>query len=356
MVNLEIGRKRLAVQGICGDHFSDPLEAVQSLGAVQAQDYPAAIWAIGLRTKNSTMMRIEKELVDYRTIVRTPLLRNTIHVVPSENLRWMIKLFSERMKKNLQNIARSSHIALDRSMIEKGQTIIRTVLQDGNHMTRKDLGDTLRERGIPVKGMALLLMVQYAHADGLICYGPRKGTQQYLVLTGEWLPPFPEIGPEDAMKRMAIQYFKGHGPASLHDFAWWTGLKLSDARLGLSMAQGELAHFVIDKTTYWMAARAEPDCGNRTGPWLLPNYDEYTVGYRDREAIIRPDFRYRGDSRGIVLSNVIVLDGEIIGTWKRFFEKSSLQVKTRTFLDLNRVDQNLLAEEVDRYISFMTDH
>ncbi|HEY3419424.1 MAG TPA: winged helix DNA-binding domain-containing protein [Methanomassiliicoccales archaeon] len=334
----------------------DPLEAVRSLGAVQAQDYTAAMWAIGLRTRNSSAKNVEKALLD-RTIVRSPLLRNTIHIVPSENYRWMLNLFSGRMRKNLTSIVRSNHIELAQGTIEKGQEIIRNALQNGNELTRNELGDIMLEKGIKVKGLALLLLVQYAHIDGLICYGPRRGSRQSLALTDEWLPAFRDVGPDEAMDRITIQYFKGHGPATLQDYAWWTGLKISDALNGLERVKAELARLDIDKTTYWMAPHKGKGCRDLPKLWLLPNYDEYAVGYRDRRAMIRPDFRYQPDyARGsIELSNVIVVDGEIVGTWKRVFENRSLQVKVRTFIELNRYEQDLLAEETERYISFMNE-
>jgi hypothetical protein len=352
-VNLEIGRKRLAAQGICEIHFSSPLEAVRALGAVQAQDYSAAMWAIGLRTEKPSRESVEMAFTD-RTIVRAPFIRNTIHAVPSENFRWMLKLFSGRMHRNIQAIARSNHIELGQRMIEEGHDAIRGALQNGNQMTRNDLGKMLLESGIQVRGLAQLLLIAHAHADGLICYGPKQGSRQYLVLTDKWLPPFPDIGPDESLARVALQYFSGHGPATLQDFAWWTGLRISDVIPGLSRAQSELAHFTADKTDYWVAKGSDRDCAGK-GLWLLPNYDEYTVGYKDREAIIRPEYRDQDRSRGdVALSNVIVRDGEVIGTWKRALEKGSLRITTRTFRELGRIEKNLLAEEIDRYISFMS--
>jgi hypothetical protein len=199
-----------------------------------------------------------------------------------------------------------------------------------------------------------LLIIQSAHADGLICYGPRIGNLQYLVLIDDWIPVSRELTSDEALARIALQYFTGHGPATLQDFGWWTGLRMSEAASRLKMVQDELQQLVVNNKVHWMASRTAP-CDDGHGLWLLPNYDEYTVGYRDREAIIRPDFRIRKDwSRGdVTLSNVIVLDGEVVGTWKRVTDDNSMRTHARTFRELDQNENELLAKGMDRFISFM---
>jgi hypothetical protein len=355
MVNLEIAQQRLKAQHVCGGQFSTPLETVESLGAVQAQDYPSAIWAIGLRTKEATFAMVERS-IEKRKIVRSTLFRNTIHLVPAADIRWMLKLTSARSRIFIDRIARSNGLDLNENLINRSQDIIATTLHGGNQMTRDDLGAALLENGIQVKGLARLLILQRAQVDGLICYGPRQGRKQVFTLIDEWLPSVPHLEHGEALERLSLQYFKGHGPATLHDFSWWSGLQISEARNGLGMVQSKLHQERIGEQTYWSEDGARPDCGYGNGIWLLPNFDEYTVGYKDRSAVFDVSNESKAMSaRGhIPLENVIVLNGEIIGVWKRRMEKGSPRITTKTFEELDHDQQELLEVAIEEQKEFFS--
>jgi hypothetical protein len=148
MVNLEIARRRLQVQGISNTPFTSPEAVLESLGAVQAQDYLAALWAIGLRMQHATIDRIEQAIVD-KTIVRTLLLRNTVHFVPAKNIRWLLILIGPRIRMIINNVARSNGIELNETLFQKSQEIIIAALQGSKQLTRSELCEVLQQKGVP---------------------------------------------------------------------------------------------------------------------------------------------------------------------------------------------------------------
>ena len=354
MTDLELVRQRLAAQHICGDLSRTPLETVESMGAFQAQDYPSGMWAIGLRTKGSTLSGVEKALSD-RSIVRSPLLRNTIHIVPATNYRWMLALIGKRMRPAIQNIARSNGVVLDDITIEKGCRIIAEALRGGRYLTRPELYVVLREQGMPVTSFAGLMLVQLAMANGLICFGPRKRGKQLLALLEEWIPKADDLPRDEGLVRLSFQYFKGHGPATVQDFAWWSGLTIAEARRGLGLIQSRLDRLDAGERTYWRADPKMSDDCIQPGLWLLPSYDEYTVGYRDRSPVFDQylSSQKAAQQARIALGNVILADGKIIGSWKRSVVEGAVHIDAMPFRPLSPFDRKLLRTAMEEYGAFL---
>jgi hypothetical protein len=350
MPNLDIARQRLLTQGISDGAFASPEETVRWLGAVQSQDYLASLWGIGLRTKNATIATVEQAIAD-KAIVRTLLIRNTVHIVASENIRWLLTLAGSRMRMIINNVARANKIDLSEAIFEKSKEIIAASLQGGKQLTRAELCDILQQKGVPAAKLGGLLLVQRAHADGLVCYAPRKGKRHYLTLLDEWLPAARDLPYDEALARLTLQYFRGHGPATAEDFAWWSGLTLSDARRGFGMVAAQLAQEKFADIAYWLDPATMNASGDIAGVWLLPNYDEYTVGYRDRSAIFddRHKSQVHSPQYNIVFANVIVADGEVVGTGKRVIKKHEVQVSTNLFSPLTGTQGQALSAAADRY-------
>jgi Winged helix DNA-binding domain len=352
--DLDLGRWRLAAQHICGGRSSTPLETVESMGAVQAQDYLSGMWAVGLRTKDSTLSSVEKALSD-KEIVRSPLLRNTIHIVPAANYRWMLGLLGKRMRPAIQSIARSNGVVLDKGTMEKGHRIIAEALHGGRYLTRPELYGVLREQGMPVTSFAGLMLVQLAMVNGLVCFGPRDRGKQLLALLDDWIPQADDLPPDEALSRLAFQYFKEHGPAMVEDFAWWSGLSIAEARRGLGSVRSRLDRLDVEGRTYWLADSEMPDDCALSGLWLLPSYDEYTVGYRDRSPIFDQYLisQKTAQQARIALGNVMVADGKIIGSWKRTMTKEMVHLTAMPFRPLSPSSRKLLKTALDEYEVFL---
>jgi hypothetical protein len=335
MTSARIGRWRLHAQHLSRQVFDDPADLVRWIGAVQAQDYLAALWGVGLRTRGSTERGVEQALAD-RTIVRTHFMRNTVHLVPAADLRWMMRLVAPRIRMIIDNIGRAARLGLDESVYARSNAVIAAELAGGRRLTRAALAAALERAGISTDGR-LTLITQRAQTDGLICHALRQGASYELALVDEWLPPSPVLARDEALAEFTRRYFRSHGPATVRDYAWWSGLTLTDARAGLDLVQPELQRETVDGVEYWFA---EPEPAAPTGDpcsaHLLANYDEYTVGYKNRDAIFDPTYRaqVRPPQHNILFVHTIALDGEILGTWQRTRAKGAVVVELATFRKL----------------------
>jgi hypothetical protein len=291
-------------------------EVVYCLGAVQAQDYGGAAWAVGQRAQSLTRTDVDAALAD-GTVLRTHVLRPTWHLVAREDIRWMLELTAPRVRRQMAFGDRRD--GLDEETFTRSNRVLAAALHGGRQMTRAELRDVFADAGVNVANpSALNRLTMRAELDAVVCSGAVRGRQHTYALLDDRAPPAPPILREEALARLAARYFGGHGPAIVKDFAWWSGLPVGEATLGVRNAQPALQQETHGSSTYWFAASAAPR--RATGPQahLLPNYDEYTVGYADRSPVIAledlPRLRARDDS---IFTNVVLLDGLIVGTWGR---------------------------------------
>lgn len=190
--------------------------------------------------------------------------------------------------------------------------------------------------------------------EGVICFGARRGKQQTFVLLDEWIPPTPPKEREEALGEIATRYFSSHSPASLSDFAWWSGLATVDAKLGLELAKRQLAHAEIDDEVFWFSPKASPRTRVSQEAFLLPAYDESTVGYSDRTALFDAKRAPKINLwNSLVLNPSIVIHDRIVGTWKRTVEKEQVVVKPQLFAPLTKTEKRALAAAIDRYAAFL---
>lgn len=351
MTNATIAQQRLHNQHITMATFEKPGEVVAWLGAVQAQDYLGSLWAIGLRLAAATEAAIEQAIAD-RTIVRTWPMRGTIHFVAPADIRWLQELLAPNTRTLIRNAARYNQFELEEEDFAKSNAIFVKALQGGKQLTRAELTAALAQAGIAAKGLRFLLMLQRALTDSLLCYGVRRGKQQTLTLLDEWLPPTPVLTRDEAIARLAKRYFTSHGPATLQDFAWWSSLTITDARAGLEMVKAELVQEVIDGQTYWLTSSLPTLTTNQALPtaYLLPAYDEYTVAYKDRSAVLDPAYFQQA---GNGLSPAIVIDGQIVGIWKRTIQKDAATISLNLFNPLNEVETHAFNAAINRYSAFL---
>ena len=276
---------RLQNQRLAAPTFENPADTVRWLGAVQAQDYLGALWAIGLRTRGATERKVEQAIAD-RAIVRSWPMRGTLHFMAAEDARWMLELLTPRVVAASAGRLERAY-GLDEKVIGRSGETVARALEGGRRLTRDAMYRTLdRARISTAGGRGLHITWRLAHA-GLICFGPRQGRQQTFVLLDEWVPRPKRMARDEALAELARRYFTSRGPATVHDFAWWSGLLLSDAAEGLHLAKKALVSSDLAARKYW-APRSVPAGGAAPAAYLLPAFDEYTVAYRDRAALVGP--------------------------------------------------------------------
>jgi hypothetical protein len=352
MTNLEIANQRLHNQLITRQTFEKVEDVVRWLCAVQAQDYAAAKWALGLRMQNMTDEIIEQAFAS-GAILRTHILRPTWHFILPADIRWMLTLTAPRV------IAASAYyyraLGLDDTVFSRSNAVLAKALQGGKQLTRAELATVLQQAGIAtVNGQRTGQIIMRAELDGIICSGARRGKQFTYALLDERAPQARMLDRDEALAELAMRYFMSHGPATSQDYVWWSGLTVTDAKVGLGMVTSQLMYEVIDGQTYWFSSSTSHAKALSQTVSLLPNFDEYIVGYTDRRAVFDESHIQKLDARENVLFNhTIVLDGQVVGTWKRTIKKNAVLLTPNLFTTLNETATRALADSVNRYCAFL---
>jgi hypothetical protein len=356
MTPTDIARLRLHNQRIAHATFRTPGEVVAHLGAVQAQDFPGSKWAVGLRLPGATEADVERAIAGGE-IVRTWPMRHTLHFVAAADVRWMLVLLAARQV--TRAAGRYRQLGLDEDTFRRSGEALVKALSGGRSLPRPELYRLLQDAGISTAGGGPLdsgqtrgLHILAHHAQtGLICYGPHDGKQPAFVLLDEWVPQSRTLGREEALAELAKRYFASHGPATLADFTWWSGLTVREAREGIEMA-GQLVKEVIGGEAYWLSRSAPPPGPVSRRAFLLPPFDEYTVAYKDRSAVLDPAFA-REASYGGVFRSTIVIDGKVAGTWTRVVKKSAVVITLSPFDRLGRSERDVVPAAAKAYGTFV---
>jgi hypothetical protein len=325
-----------------------PEEIVAHFGAMQAQDFGMAKWALALRSANLTDADVGAAY-DAGTILRTHVLRPTWHFVTPADIRWMLKLTAPRIRAQMAHNDREHGI--DAALLRRSRSIITRALQGGSYLTRDELQAELARGRIKVAGTALAQVMAHAELDAVVCSGPRRGTQSTYALLEERVPVAPVLDRDAALAELTRRYFQSHGPATVRDFSWWSGLTLTDARAGIASLGRDLACITSGGADYFHTADAGP--AKVRGAWLLPNYDEFTVAYADRSLLIDPDFPQASDPRfRPIFTNVILVNGLIAGTWRRTLTKKEAKVELTPFDGAAAVARRASDDAIERFRRF----
>ena len=274
---------------------------------MQAQDYPGAKWALGLRARGVTEEQVERAFTA-GDILRTHVLRPTWHFVTPADIRWMLALTGPRI--NANNAPHYKLLGLDEGILKRARRVVDRVLGKGTHLTRAAIGTALRKAGLPAEGVPLAHVMMNAELEGLVCSGARAGKQFTYALLDARAPRARTLSRDQALGELALRYFTSHGPATVRDFIWWSGLRAGDARRAIEIAGAGLEEEAIGGRVCWSASAGSSRSTRERAPLtseahLLPNYDEYVVAFRDREP---------GSD---VFGHSLIVDGRFAGRWTK---------------------------------------
>jgi|SRR3954447_7791114 hypothetical protein len=317
----EVALLRLVAQRIAGPRATSPADAVGRLLAVQGQDYPGALLSVALRTSGAKRGDVEAAL-DAGEIVRSWPMRSTLHLVPAEDLGWLMALCGPRVLAGAAK--RRATLGLDEADAERARELAVEALSGGGRLGRSALLQRLADGGVDTSGQRGYHLLWYAAQTGTVVLGPTAGGggEQQFVLTDEWIRSPRRLAGDEALHELALRFFTGHGPAAVADLARWSGLTLTAVRTGLASARDRLVSLDVDGVEHWLDPstadllaehRAEAE-----GLFLLPGFDEFVLGYADRSCAVPPEFAERivPGGNGMFRATVVV-GGRVVGTWRR---------------------------------------
>jgi hypothetical protein len=352
MPSLNIAQQRLFNQRLTAPPFEKPAEIVDWLVAVQAQDYFGAKWALGLRLRKDAHDADLDRAFNAGSILRTHVLRPTWHFVTPADIRWLLALTAPRVHAVSGSMYRK--LELDNALIKRSRTALTKALQGGKQLTRDELRDVLQKAGIAVdSGQRLAYIVMHAELEGLICSGPRRGKQFTYALLEERVPPIASLTRDAALAKLARRFFMSHGPATVQDFAKWSGLSSTDAKRGLEAVKDQLHHEALNGEDYWFSSSATAIEPAAPVAYLLSVYDEYLIGYHDRSLIAAPEVVAKLFTMGAALTYVIVIDGQIVGSWRRMLDKDTVTIELNPFKRLTKAEQRAIMIAAQRYGEFL---
>lgn len=341
---------RLAAQQITARRFTKAKDLAGWMGAIQAQDFSMAVSAAGLRLIGA-VERTVMESFDKGDILRTHVLRPTWHLVSPENIAWMLKLSAPRIRTSLAS--RHRDLGLSVKVLEKSVTIIRDALSSGRHLTRKELEDALNKGKIRFRDrQAYHHILMHAELEGIICSGHTRGREQTYALLAGRAPEAARITGDRARAKLAGLYFTSHGPATVHDFSWWSGLPLTQARRAAGFAGPDIRSETIGPQEYFYSRASSPAAAGADRVHLLPAYDEFIISYRDRGLLFAAYDAHRAVSSNGVFRPVLIVDGMVAGIWRRTVKKH-VTIEITLFKKLERSLKEAAEEKASAHGIFL---
>lgn len=346
----DIVSHRLYQQYLSRPTFTSPQEVVSWMGAVQAQDYGGGKWAVAQRTRWLTSTAVDEAFAKGE-LLRTHVLRPTWHFVTPQDLRWMLALTAPRINRAMGHYYRQNE--LDDVLFARCNALFAKALV-GKQLTKAELGQVLATAGIVADMGRLGLILLRAELDQVVVSGAWQGKQQTFALFEERVPAAPERKRDESLADLALRYFTSHGPATLKDFSWWSGLTMGDARNGVELVKAQLTEAVIEEQSYWFREATISPPSATPMVHLLPNYDEYLVAYVERTAPYPQELQAHPNApENVLFVHTILINGQVVGTWKATIKKQAVMIQPTFLRDLSDKEMEAYHAAVGRYGAYL---
>jgi hypothetical protein len=347
-----IGLQRLFNQHTGGNRFNTPAEVVAWMGVIQAQDLNSAKWAIGIRIPNSTGKTID-EAINNGEIIRTHLLRPTWHFVSAADYHSFLALSAPNINSSLKY--RRIQLKLDEKIFAISNPALNEMLKNGNHLTREQITTEMAKLIPDLDSSKMNHILMEAEMNSLICSGRIINKQPTYALVNERIGNFDRTANFDrdnTLRVLADKYFKSHGPATLADFIWWSGLSAGDCRKALDMVKDELVSEKVENSVYWYN-KTEISYSGVPELAFLPAFDEFIIAYKDRSAVINYEGHSRAVSSNGIFRPVVVYEGQVLGLWNKAIKKDTLQISIEWFIKPNKSIHTKVERAAGDYAKFL---
>lgn len=345
---------RMHSQQLASPGMEHPKDIVSWMGVIQAQDYPMSKWAVGSRLQSGSLQTVDDAL-SRGEILRTHVLRPTWHLVASEDIRWMLSLSEKRIKSAYASYAKVLQSDITEKQYGRFNELVVRILEDNKSLTRQEIEAEVNQRGMKTEDRLIERLIGNSEIEGVICSGVDKDNKPTYALLDERAPQVAEVHKEEALARLAKRYFQSHSPAGLNDFAWWSGLSVTEARKAIGLIDSEL---VTDKFSsqnlfvHESFKETVPSVNDTLH--LLPSYDEYLISYKDRTAVLDLEHHRKAFNNFGIFYPVILYNGKVIGNWSKTKKKSGMVIETSFFDPELRIGKELVEKAKDRYQRFIS--
>lgn len=341
---------RLQSQQLVAPAFKSPKDLVSWMGAIQGQDYRMVKWALGIRLKEGTLSRVD-EALQRGEIIRTHILRPTWHLVMPEDIRWMIMLTGKRIKAAWGSA--DKQLEIDEELLAKCNCTLEKILEGNKHLTKQELMQELEKAGIKTNEHRINRITLAAEADGILCSGAERDKKHTYALLEERVPRAKELHKDEALAKLAGQYFQSHSPATLNDFVWWSGLPITEARKAIDFIKCDLVTEKTDSVDFYIhrVYSNAPQADDIIH--LMPPYDEYLISYKDRTAVLDKEHHPKAFTNYGIFYQVILYNGKIVGNWKKIVKKGEISIDASPFDKKFKFDKKLMREAEERYKKFL---
>lgn len=342
--------QRLINQQLVSPRFSKPQEIVAWFGAMQSQEYAMAKWAIGLRLPSSHDVEIEQAFNDGK-ILRTHCVRPTWHFVTPNDIRMVLTVTAPRILALSAYMNRK--LSLNSNIFKRSNDLLGKILEGGKSLTREKIRTEFSHAKIPTNEQRLSHLMMQAELDQIVCSGPREGKQHTYMLLDERAPSSKKIDRTEALYELTKRYFTSRGPATTNDFAYWSGITIAEAKIAVHSLPKKFEKSIIDEQEYFFLPIQTQSTTSNLSTFLMPDYDEFGMGYKDRRAILsdrKMVVNIRGENP--VFNRMLIVRGRIAGTWKRTIAKNNVSVKIFPFKKLTKEEKKETDHAVERFKQF----
>ena len=349
---MNIPNIRLLNQQLSNPLFREPKELVSWMGAMQAQNYSMVKWAVGMRLKSATIQAVEKALREGE-ILRTHVMRPTWHLVAAEDIRWMLKLSAQRIISANDSFAKGYDLDIPNELYTKAHDLLEKILCGKKSLTKQEIAEHFNRSGIVADNRRMTRFMARAEQEGIICSGEDRGSKCTYALLEERVPPMPELTKDESLARLARSYFRSHSPAVLQDFIWWSGLPVSDAKQAVYLIASELTTEQWKEQTWYIHDTCRTR-GKLSGHiHLLPSYDEYLLGYKDRTDVLPLEHYSKAFTNNGLFFPIVLHNGQVIGNWDKSVKKKSVDLKYSWFRQVADMDEETLERERQKFARFL---
>ena len=327
---------RMLNQQLLSPLYERPEGIVAWQGAMQAQDYNYFRWAIGIRQRTPQLVGLQEAFAKAE-LLRLHLLRCTVQVVSQTDIGWLLPLCKERNLRTLQSWHKSINISFSESHFEEITRAMQELLAGGKSLPKRAIAEELTSLGLLPDDRLLTSLLVRSEIEGLLCSGVMQGREATWALLSERVPTIRSLTPDEALKQLAVKYFRSHSPASLEDFAWWSGLSKTQCRKALTLIANEVEEIKVEEETMYLYHNT-PDCSDYAGMvLLLPPYDEYLIGYKSRWVALEKKHTAKAHNNFGIFKPVILHEGRVVGNWKASIDKQGENLTIDFFAEKSKI-------------------